>query len=396
MLAFVFAPFYVAVNIYLIWWVFRLLDTAFPHRCTKQIKIIGAILFLFLCLSPLLAYLTPISPFKKAIARISNYWMGIFLYAVLVIVIFDFIQFILKRIPWFRSRLSQSKKVFVRTGCFALVLIAAISIYGIENAKNIRVTRYAVDIEAKQLEKESLKIVLIADLHMGYSIGWKHIEKMVERINEQQPDLVCIAGDIFDNHYEAMDEPEKIKQILQKIESTYGVYACYGNHDYEEDILAGFTFSSEEGVEISRQMRDFLQDANIRTLEDEVILIDNKFYLAGRQDYSSGGKSGVSRKKAEALLEGLDKTKPIIVMDHQPKEMDELAKAGADLDLCGHTHDGQLFPGNIITDRMWENSYGYLKKGNLQQIVTSGVGIFGPYMRVGTKSEIVVVDVAFQ
>src|SRR5699024_4579548 len=112
-------------------------------------------------------------------------------------------------------------------------------------------------------------------------------------------------------------------------------------------------------------------------------------------DYSSRKKSGNIRMSPEELLSGLDHDKPIIVMDHQPKELQELSDAGADLDLCGHTHDGQMFPGNIVTSLIWENSCGYLKKGDMHNIVTSGAGIFGPYMRVGTKSEIVAISVNF-
>ena len=91
----------------------------------------------------------------------------------------------------------------------------------------------------------------------------------------------------------------------------------------------------------------------------------------------------------------MDKSKPILVIDHEPRELQELADAGVDLDLSGHTHDGQVFPANIITDLKWENSCGDLKKDNMYSIVTSGIGVFGPFMRVGTKSEICIIDVDF-
>ncbi len=84
----------------------------------------------------------------------------------------------------------------------------------------------------------------------------------------------------------------------------------------------------------------------------------------------------------------MDLSLPVLVIDHEPGELQELADAGVDADLCGHTHDGQLFPGNLTIKLMWENACGYLKKGDMHSIVTSGVGLFGPNMRVGTKSEI--------
>lgn len=92
----------------------------------------------------------------------------------------------------------------------------------------------------------------------------------------------------------------------------------------------------------------------------------------------------------------MDLSKPVFVIDHQPKELQELADAGVDLDLCGHTHDGQVWPGNLTIRLMWENACGYLKKGDMHNIVTSGVGIFGPNMRVGTIAEICSVTVKFK
>ena len=108
------------------------------------------------------------------------------------------------------------------------------------------------------------------------------------------------------------------------------------------------------------------------------------------------GRGIQKRMTPQQLTEGLDQTKPILVLDHEPDELSELAAAGADLDLSGHTHDGQLFPANLIVSMVWENSCGYLEKDGMHSIVTSGVGVFGPNMRVGTKSEICVIDCHFQ
>ena len=82
-------------------------------------------------------------------------------------------------------------------------------------------------------------------------------------------------------------------------------------------------------------------------------------------------------------------------MDHEPKELKQLSEAGADLDLSGHTHDGQIFPGNLVTGMMWENSCGYKKIGNMNSVVTSGAGVWGPPLRVGTKSEVCQITVRF-
>lgn len=113
------------------------------------------------------------------------------------------------------------------------------------------------------------------------------------------------------------------------------------------------------------------------------------------RDYERPGRGIEVRKTPAEITQGMDMEKPVLVIDHEPRELQELADAGVDLDLCGHTHDGQMFPANIITDLKWENSCGYLKKGNMHNIVTSGIGVFGPFMRVGTKSEICMIEVNF-
>jgi len=222
------------------------------------------------------------------------------------------------------------------------------------------------------------------------------MKKMVEKINRLHPDIVCIAGDIFDNEYDAIQSPEETAATLAQIKSRYGVYACYGNHDIDEKILAGFTFHKKGKKMSDPRMDEFLKNAGITLLKDETVLVDDKFYLTGRADYERPGRGITTRMTPEEITAGMDLSKPVIVIDHEPREMDALSSAGVDLDLCGHTHDGQMFPGNLTINLLWDNPYGYKTYGKMQQIVTSGVGVFGPYMRVGTKSEIVQITVDFQ
>ena len=142
-------------------------------------------------------------------------------------------------------------------------------------------------------------------------------------------------------------------------------------------------------------MDAFLSDAGIQLLRDEGVLIAGSFYLYGRADAQRPGVGISERKSPQEITQDMDKTRPIIVIDHQPRELAALAAAGVDIDLCGHTHDGQMFPGNLIVRPFWENFYGYLQKGSMHNIVTSGVGLFGPNMRVGTKAEICSITVHF-
>lgn len=146
---------------------------------------------------------------------------------------------------------------------------------------------------------DSLQVVLAADLHIGYNTGCGRMRTMVEEINVLQPDLVVLAGDIFDNEYEALDNPEELAAILGSIQSRYGVYACYGNHDVSEKILAGFTFPQEGEKASDPRMDQLLEEAGITLLRDETVLIDDAFYLCGRADSKSpvaGLPSGRPRK----------------------------------------------------------------------------------------------------
>ena len=142
-------------------------------------------------------------------------------------------------------------------------------------------------------------------------------------------------------------------------------------------------------------MDAFLTEAGIQLLQDEAVLINGQVWLYGRPDAKKPGRGIATRRTPQQITEQLGTDKPILVLDHEPSELAELADAGVDVDLCGHTHDGQLFPGNLTIQLFWENAYGYSRKDAMQVIVTSGVGLFGPNMRVGTKAEICPITLRF-
>ena len=393
MLAFLLAPFYLLFNLYLFRRIMGWVRAWFPWFRKRKHWAVPAALYAFFALSFVLAFPLPAGRLKRALMLIGNYWLGVLLYLLLAVLLTDGLRLLL--VHGLKLRSLRSARMHRIAGCVCALVILIASIWGVVNARIIHVTPYDVTVDKTVEGMDEMKVVLVADLHLGYNIGEKQMQQMVDRINEQDADLVVIAGDIFDNEWEAVEAPETIAATLRSIRSKYGVYACYGNHDIEEPVLAGFTFRQCEKKESDPRMDEFLKDANITLLRDEGMLIDGKFYLYGRPDAHRPGRGIETRKTPDEITADMDKNKPIIVLDHQPKELQELADAGVDIDLCGHTHDGQMFPGNLTIKLMWENACGYLQKGKMHNIVTSGVGLFGPNMRVGTKAEICPITIHF-
>lgn len=387
-------PFYLGVSSYMMFRFFYWMKHCNHRFNWLRFKVPFAVVYLFMALSPVIAFLLPKSAVAIVIRRISTYWIGIMLYSLLYVVLFDLLRLIAKHTK-LKNTLLFSRGSVISIGSVVVACAVATCLYGIFNARNIKVNEYSVTVNKSCGSDKHLKAVLVADLHMGYAIGVDHITNMVEKINQQDADIVIIAGDIFDNSYDGMDDPEGIKAQLKSIKSKYGVYAVYGNHDIDEKILMGFTFDWGGKQLHNEKMTNFMEECNIKLINDESVLINDEFYLVGRRDTDKPGTEDGTRAEISELTKDLDKTKPIFVLSHEPDELQKTADAGADIDFSGHTHDGQLFPGNLTIGLFWENPCGMIKKDNMYSIVTSGVGVYGTFMRVGTDAEICSVDIDF-
>lgn len=392
MIAILISPLYILINIYIVKWLIKWTETCSKIFKNKIIKYIVIITYIFFASSFITGFFLP----YKKIKIIGNYFLGVIQYIVLIVVLADLIRILLKKTKIVNEKILSSKITFIISGSICILLTILLSTYGVIHSKKIVYTDYNVNID-KITNIDNLKISLVSDIHLGYNTHLSHIKKMVDMINNSNSDLVLIAGDIFDNNYEAIDNDEDIINELKRIKSKYGVYAVYGNHDIDEKILAGFTFNWDKSeVLIDPRMEEFLSKSNIKTLRDETILIDDSFYLIGRLDYHKYGIKINERKTIEELIKDIDIDKPIIVLDHEPYELNELSNNNVDLDLSGHTHNGQMFPSNILIKVIWDNPYGLLKVGNMTSIVTSGIGVYGPNMRVLTTAEVVNINVNFK
>lgn len=351
--------------------------------------LVGIFLFSGIILS-LLGFVLNNTILKRVFTRLSFYWLGILLYFVLS---FTFVLIITSLIRLIQRR----KKMNYIYDKFALVFVLLFTIimstFGIVNAHKIYVTNYSVNVNKKS-NLDHLNICLVADLHLGYNSGVKEVKDIVDKINSLNSDIVLIAGDIFDNEYEALENPDKLISLLRNIETKYGVYAVLGNHDIDEKILMGFTFSKGKEVSIDKRMLEFLDKAKINVLYDEQTNIDN-ICIYGRPDNSKINFNKDKRNNVDDILKQLDIDNINIILEHEPVDAELLSKNGVDLYLNGHTHNGQIWPGTLTINLFWDNAYGYKQYQNMHNIVTSGVGLFGPNMRLGSKAEICDISISF-
>jgi predicted MPP superfamily phosphohydrolase len=332
--------------------------------------------FAVLCLAFVLVNFLPHNFHFLRVA--GSFWLAFFLYMFFLFAASDIIRLILFLC---KIKINNLKLYAV---CASLIVCIVLIIYGAVNARSVNTVKYNISLSGNG---ENIRIGLVSDLHIGSSIGRTKIEKMVNAINAEKPDMVCIAGDIFDGNLDNIDDLPGIIYEFKRIDAPLGVYACLGNHDIDRLSLSGG--KTEKIVQI-------LKEADIALLQDEIYTLKDNLFIAGRKDARPIGMS-VNRLTPKELCAGLDGT--IIMMDHQPNKFTEIEQAGVDLLFCGHTHSGQIFPMNLITNyiakRTGTTHYGYWRGKTMQAVVTSGIGFWGPPLRIGTKCETVIINVNF-
>lgn len=311
------------------------------------------------------------------IYRIGAFWLAFMLYFSFVLFVIDIIRvfnFFFHFLPLF------TPVFWFRFGLATIALVSLIVIAGHINALNTRITTISLDIPKQVNGNRMMKVLMASDIHLGALIGENREKRLVEIINNQKPDLVLLCGDLVDGDI-APALRKNLGRHLQEINTPMGVYAIAGNHEYIGGI---------------QKTLPYLESINIKLLRDKAIVLPNGVQLIGRDDRDSrrmGGDTG--RKALKGLTANLDNNFPIMVMDHQPFDLDEAVKEKIDLQLSGHTHNGQLWPFNYITKAVFELSWGFLKKGGTNFYVSSGFGSWGPPVRTGNSPEVVVLDLTF-
>ncbi|HUX95846.1 MAG TPA: metallophosphoesterase [Bacteroidales bacterium] len=307
----------------------------------------------------------------------GGFWLAFMLYGFIFFLLSDITLLLLRltgiispeTIPGFR------KWSFLITAGLSVILIGG----GFINALIPVVKEYNITIDKPAGEIKSLRIAAVSDIHLGSIIRKRSIKKLSSMLKEINPDMVLLLGDIIDGEIGPVLRGDLLQYFTCPM-CREGIYAIAGNHEYIGG--AGRTIP-------------YIESKGIRVLKDEVITLDGGIQLVGRIDKDAKRFYGKSRKSLEELLKQTDSTKPLILMDHQPFHIDESVKNGIDLQLSGHTHNGQMWPLNHLTRLIYEVSYGYLKRGNTQLIVSSGYGLWGPRVRSGSRSEVLLINLTF-
>ncbi|MEF3302813.1 metallophosphoesterase [Paenibacillus sp. GYB003] len=307
---------------------------------------------------------------------IGSYGLAVLMYSLLTLPFAD-LAFLLLRLGGV-----EADTAVRAIGTVVLLLLAVMVAVGSRNAWSPVVRRYDIAVAKRAGGRKELRIAAASDLHLGTIVGKRHIRRLIGQVEALRPDLILLPGDVLDDSIEPFVR-EKMADVLRSLKAPLGVYASLGNHEY----IGGHI---DEYVERMKAI-------GIEVLVDRVVRIGEAFCVAGRKDAAvarfapgSGGRLAVSELLADA-----DKSLPIVLLDHQPRELGEAAEAGVDLLLSGHTHRGQLMPGHLITRRLFELDWGYMRKGAMHAIVSCGFGTWGPPLRIGSRSELLDIRITF-
>ena len=295
---------------------------------------------------------------SQGLFNIGSVWLVFTLYMVLALLVTDISKLFVPTLKTYG---------FVVSFGFTVCLLT----YGHFNYKHPDINHLDITLD-KPLQGQPMKIVAISDVHLGNGTRKPQLQKFVEMINAQEPDLIIIGGDLIDNSLIPLYQ-QKMAEELNQLKAPMGIYLAPGNHEYIS------------GMEACEQ---FLKETPIRLLRDSIVTLPNGLQLIGRDDRSNRRRLPIAE-----LMKQADSTKPTLLIDHQPYEVAKKDSLGIDIQFSGHTHRGQVWPLSLLVDNMYEQSHGYRRWTNSHVYVSSGLSLWGPPFRIGTKSDMLVMRV---
>ena len=290
----------------------------------------------------------------------SNIWFYYFVYGLLILIFLTVTNLILKI---FGSGISQGFSLI-----FSSLALIFVTIFGLYWAYSPVVKEQTIKID-KHLEKP-MKVAVVADLHLGTFFGNGALEKLNTIVQNNNVDALIIAGDLMDDDM-VIYKQRNMGESLAKIKTPYGTFASMGNHDRA---------ASEIVSEVAK--------SGVHALLDESITLDNGVTLIGRKDNTDR-----ARKSTADILHNVDTTNPIILIDHQPTDINTHKDLPIDIQFSGHTHHGQFWPFNYITERLYVLDYGYANINGRHFFTTAGYGFWGPPFKTSARSEVLIITI---
>ncbi len=320
-------------------------------------------------------YLNSLTEF---IVKLGSIWLGAMLYFTLTFFAIDIIRFfafiagLIFKTPSISPLLLSSKSLLVVS-----ISVASIVLYGFFNALQPTIKRIEIQTSKHLNPNGRIKLAIASDIHLGTVISNGRLSRMVSIINSQKPDAILLAGDIFDEDIGLVIK-RNMGELISKLDAPLGVFAVTGNHEYIGGVNSAVDYLTKHGVQV---------------LRDTSELVNNSFYIVGREDRQAKYMANHFRKSIPELVSNIDSEKFNILLDHQPYNLHEAYENGIDLQISGHTHHGQLWPFNYITSAIFQISYGYQQINGTHFYVSNGFGTWGPPLRVGNRPEIVIIDI---
>jgi predicted MPP superfamily phosphohydrolase len=308
---------------------------------------------------------------------LGGFWLAFMLYGFLFFLLSDILILIL-RVTGLTS--GENIILFRKWSFIITVILSSLFILGgFINAVIPVIKEYNITINKPAGEINTLRIAAVSDIHLGSIIRKRSIKKLSGMLQKMNPDIVLLLGDVVDGELGPVLRGDLLR-FFTCPKCNDGLFAITGNHEF----IGG-----------AARTIPYIESKGIRVLKDEIVTLEGGIQLIGRIDRDSYRFYGKERLTLGELMKQVDTTKPVILLDHQPFHLGESAKYGIDLQLSGHTHNGQMWPLNYVTSKIYELSYGYLKKANSQFIVSSGYGLWGPRVRSGSRSEVLLINIKF-
>lgn len=346
-------------------YVFRRIFLVLPFPLWVRVVVLVLLFLIVVSMVAAVASFIDVLPIPVAtvVYEVGTSWFMVLLYLVLAFGLLDVLSLcrvlpksVLLHNPW--------------TSLGLFLALSAIFVYG--NVHYNHKYRATQSVHTSKAIDGPKKIVLVSDLHLGFHNQCHELERWVSMINAERPDLVLVAGDVIDNSLRPVFS-QNMAGAMRAIEAP--VFASLGNHEY---------YAGRSGVE------RFFREADVNLLVDSVTSVAG-ITVIGRDD-----RTNPHRLSIQQIMQKFDvdsQSRFTILLDHQPFDLEQAQLAGIDYQFSGHTHYGQVWPVSWITDVIYEDAFGPLRKGNTHYYVSSGLGIWGAKFRIGTRSEYVVLAV---